>query len=172
MVVVSDSCNPMDCGLPGSSVHGIFKARILEWVAIFFPWDLPNPDGTLVSCISCIGRQILYHWAIWEARVEYKSLSLLKNKKKVWVTQSCPTLYISMDYSQLVSSVHGILQARILECVAIPFSRGSSQPRDWTCVSSTASRFFTVWATREALNCWLTSPPSIWTNRLSGSLMK
>ena len=125
-------CDPIDYSLPSSSVHGIFKARILEWVAIFFPWDLPNPDGTLVSCISCIGRQILYHWAIWEARVEYKSLSLLKNKKKVWVTQSCPTLYISMDYSQLVSSVHGILQARILECVAIPFSRGSSQPRDWT----------------------------------------
>ena len=95
-----------------------------------------------------------------------------KIKKKVRVTQSCPTLYISMDYSQLVSSVHGILQARTLECVAIPFSRGSSQPRDWTCVSSTAGRVFTVWATREALHCWLISPPSIWTNSLSGSLMK
>ena len=44
----------------------------------------------------------------------------------------------------------GILQARILEWVAIHFSRGSSQPRDQTQVSQIASRFFTVWATREA----------------------
>ena len=48
------------------------------------------------------------------------------------------------------SSVRGILQARILEWVAIPFSWGSSQPRDQTQVSCIAGRFFTVWATREA----------------------
>ena len=48
------------------------------------------------------------------------------------------------------SCVHGILQARILEWVAIPLSRGSSQPRDWTWVSHIAGRFFTIWATREA----------------------
>ena len=47
------------------------------------------------------------------------------------------------------SSVHGILLARILEWIAIPFSRGSSQPGDWTQVSCTAGRFFTVWATRK-----------------------
>ena len=47
-------------------------------------------------------------------------------------------------------TVHGVLQARILEWVAILFSRGSSQPRDWTQVSHTAGRFFTSWATREA----------------------
>ena len=49
------------------------------------------------------------------------------------------------------SSVHGILQARILEWVAISFSRGSSQPRGWTQVSCTAGRRFNLWATREAL---------------------
>ena len=49
------------------------------------------------------------------------------------------------------SSVHGILQTRILEWVAMPSSRGSSQPRDWTQVSHIAGRFFTVWATQEAL---------------------
>ena len=38
-----DACNPMDCSLPGSSVHGILQARILEWVAISFPGDLPDP---------------------------------------------------------------------------------------------------------------------------------
>ena len=55
-----------------------------------------------------------------------------------------------MDCSPPGFSVNRILQARILEWVAIPFSRGSSQPRDWTQVSCIASRFFTVWATREA----------------------
>ena len=66
------------------------------------------------------------------------------------VTQSCPTLCNPMGYSLPGSSIHGILQARILEWVAIPFSRGSSQPRDWTKVSCIADRFFTIWATREA----------------------
>ena len=56
-----------------------------------------------------------------------------------------------MDCSLPGSSVHGILQARILEWVAIPFSRGSFQPRDQTQFSYTAGRFFTIWATKEAL---------------------
>ena len=51
------------------------------------------------------------------------------------VTQSCPTLCNPVDCSPPGSSVHGILQARILEWVAISFSRGSSRPRDWTQVS-------------------------------------
>ena len=55
-----------------------------------------------------------------------------------------------MDYSPPGSSVHGILQARILEWGAIPFSRESSQPKDQTQVSHIAGGFFTVWATREA----------------------
>ena len=65
------------------------------------------------------------------------------------VTQSCLTLWHPMDCSLPGSSVHGILQARTLEWVAIPF-RGSSQPRDWTQVSPIAGGFFTLWATREA----------------------
>ena len=51
-------------------------------------------------------------------------------------------------------TVHRILQARILEWVAFPFRRGSSQPRDWTQVSRIAGRFFTSWATREAKEYW------------------
>ena len=50
--------------------------------------------------------------------------------------------------------VHGILQARILEWVAFPFSRGSSQPRDWTQVSRIAGGFFTSWATKGAQEYW------------------
>ena len=55
-----------------------------------------------------------------------------------------------MDYSLPGSSVHGILQARILEWIAISFSRGSFQPRDQTQVSHTASRLSTICTTREA----------------------
>ena len=70
---------------------------------------------------------------------------------EVLVAQWCPTLCDPMDCSPPGSSVHGILQARILEWVVISFSRGSSQPRDGTQVSCIAGRFFTIWATREAL---------------------
>ena len=63
--------------------------------------------------------------------------------------QSCPILCDPMDCSWPGSSVHGMLQARILGWVAIPFSRGSSWPRTQTQVSCIASGFFTIWATRE-----------------------
>ena len=69
----------------------------------------------------------------------------------VLVTQSCPILCDSMDCSSPGSSVHGILQARTLEWVAIPFSGGSSQPRNQTRVSHIAGRFFTIWVTTEDL---------------------
>ena len=68
---------------------------------------------------------------------------------KVKVAQLCWTICNPMDYT-----VHGILQARILEWVAFPFSRGSSQPRDQTQVSHIAGRFFTSWATRESQEYW------------------
>ena len=67
------------------------------------------------------------------------------------VTQPCLSLCDPMDCSPPGSSVQGIFQARILEWVAIPSSRGSSQTRDGTQVSHIAGRFFTIWATREIL---------------------
>ena len=66
------------------------------------------------------------------------------------VAQLRPTLCDSMDCSAPGSSVHGILQARILEWVVISFSRGSSRPRDQTRVSRIGGRCFNLWATREA----------------------
>ena len=68
----------------------------------------------------------------------------------VLVAKSCLTLCDPMDCSLPGSSVHGILQKRILEWVAVPFSRGSSWPWDSTQVSWIADRFFTIWATKEA----------------------
>ena len=71
-------------------------------------------------------------------------------KCKILVAQSCLTLCYHIDYSPPGSSVHGILQARILEWVAISFSRGSSWLRDRTWVSCITGRFFTIWATSES----------------------
>ena len=70
------------------------------------------------------------------------------------VTQLCPTLWDPMDCSLPGSSLHGILQARVLEWVAISFSRGSSWPRDWIHVSHIPGRHFNLWATREAPDWW------------------
>ena len=69
----------------------------------------------------------------------------------VLVISACTTPCDTVEHSPPNSSVHGILQARILEWVVIPSSRESSQPRGWTQVSHIAGRFFTSWGTREAL---------------------
>ena len=74
----------------------------------------------------------------------------MKRKVKVSVAQLCLTFCDPMDCSLPNSSVHRVLHARILEWVAIPFSRGSLRLRDWTCVSCIAGGFFTIWTTREA----------------------
>ena len=71
------------------------------------------------------------------------------HQMKVRVTQSSGIVATPMDYTVL-----GILQARMLEWAAFPFSRGYSQPRDQIQVSCIAGRFFTSWATREAQELW------------------
>ena len=68
------------------------------------------------------------------------------------VTQSCLTLCNPMNCRVTGFSVHGILQARIMEWIAIPFFRGSSQPRDRTLVSCITGRFFTIWATKQNIS--------------------
>ena len=73
-----------------------------------------------------------------------------KWKLKVLVLNHVKLFANTMDCSLPASSIHGILQARILEWVAIPFSRGSFWPRDQTQVPCIAGKFFTIWATREA----------------------
>ena len=79
-----------------------------------------------------------------EKRWRKRHLSCTKMKSENEVAQLCPTLCDPVD------CVHEIFQARVLEWVAISFSRGSSLPRDWTWVSCFAGRFLTVRATREA----------------------
>ena len=60
--------NARDCSPLDTSIHGIFQARILEWVAIFYSRGSSWPrNWTCISCDFCIGRQILHHWVTWEA---------------------------------------------------------------------------------------------------------
>ena len=108
---------------PSNEYSGLISIRT-EW------FDLPALQGTLKS--------LLQH---------HISLSLYRKA----LLCSYPTLWDPMDCSLPGSSVHGIFQARILEWVAIPFSRGSSWPRDRTCVSCFTGEFVTVGAIREAL---------------------
>ena len=68
-------CDHMDCSLSGSSAHGIFQARIPEWVAISSSMGSSWPrDWTPVSRVSWTGRQFLYHWATWEPPFSWKVL--------------------------------------------------------------------------------------------------
>ena len=75
----STLCDPMNSSPLGSSVHGISQARILEWVTITFSRGSSWPrDQTCVKCVSCIARQILYHYTTWETMFFFFSLLLLK----------------------------------------------------------------------------------------------
>ena len=89
----------MDCRLPGSSVHGISQARILEQVAISYSRGSSQPrDQNRILCVSCTDRWVLYHCALgspWS--ILYINHSVI---------QLCPTLCDPMDYSMLGFPVH------------------------------------------------------------------
>ena len=119
------------------------------------PWSKPGPSRGALPLSKGLHRRKLrrsltlsacYHWGHFKeykasAPGGYVKWSMIKESE---VTQSCLTLCDLMDCSPLGSSIHGILQARVLECVAISFSRGSSQPRDRTRVSRIAGRCFSL----------------------------
>ena len=114
-------------------------------------WSLAGPKDQKIKRVDLQrGTQCFWCRAIWNSRQENFKLTPRKGKVKVLVAQFHPTLCDPMDCSPPDSSVHRILQAQILEWVAIPFSRGSSQPRDQTQVSHVAGRLFTIWAISEA----------------------
>ena len=105
-------CDPVDYSPPGSSVHGILQARILEWVTIpFFRGSSWLRNLTCISYVSWVCKQVLYHLQHLESpAAAAKAL------------QSSPTLCNLIDGSPPRSAVPGILQARTLEWVAISFS--------------------------------------------------
>ena len=107
---------------------------------LFLPLDCELKEGR--DCISSIHLYVLKAWKCTRYTVKWSE-----------VAQSCPTLCDPVDCSP-PGSIHGILQARILEWVAISFSRGSSRPRDRTLVFSIAGRCFNLWATRCLIDWW------------------
>ena len=113
-----------------------------------------RPQGHLSSPTSWMRNSIL--WASEPCLVLTASFCVFSTQKesKSEVAQSCLTLCDAMGYSPPGSSVYGILQARILEWVAISFFRGSFQPKDWTWVSCIAGSLFTIWATRKSVSRW------------------
>ena len=75
-------CNPMNCSLPGSSVHGILQARILEWIAMLSSERLFQPrDPARDSCFSFIAGRFFIHWATWEAPSNMADLNKKVNMK-------------------------------------------------------------------------------------------
>ena len=125
----------------------------MEWVSAFKGLLLPARHFIEVSSSYHPAKKWHHPAKKWSACKQgqhtFWFLHLL-TVKCVKVAQSCPTLCNPMDCSPPGSTVRGILQARVLEWVAIPFSRGSSETRDWTRGSCTIGRFLTVWAPRGA----------------------
>ena len=121
-------CDLMDCSLPESSVHRILQARYWSELPFSSSENLSDP-GLELDLSHC--RRILHVYVYESERVSVVSDPLWPH-----------------------GMVLGILQARILEWVAFPFCRGSSQPRDQTQVSCIADWFFTSWTTREAQEYW------------------
>ena len=89
------------------------------------------------------------------SEVRQRKANMISLHSESEVTQLCPTLCDPMDCSLPSSSIHGILQARILEWIAISFSRGSSRPRDRTQVSHIGGRCFNLWATRKPISLYM-----------------
>ena len=106
--------DPMGCSLPGSSIHGIFQARVLEWSAIAFS----NLDSILKSRDLTFPAKVLPVKALFFPLVMYGCDAATAAKS----LQSCPTLCDPIDSSPPGSLIPGILQARTLEWVAISFS--------------------------------------------------
>ena len=93
----------MDCSLTGSSVHGIFQTRILEWFAIFASRGSSRPrDRAHLFCVSCIGRQILYHWAT----ISYHHFSALQ--LRVQLTLSIHSYLLFSDPRTVAHTLNSI----------------------------------------------------------------
>ena len=138
-------CDPMDCSLPGSPVHGVFQARILEWVVISSSRGSSQPRDQ--TCICCIGRWIPYHWGTWESPA-------LEN---IEAPVACP---ISPLPDFLISLNMNILRPHELYSPwnspgqntgmgSCSLLQGIFLSHGWTKVFQITGGFFTIWSTRE-----------------------
>ena len=150
-------CDPMDCSLPGSSVHEIFQARILEWVVIFSSRGSSRPrDGNWVSSVRPHRRQPTRLSRPRDSPGKNTGvgchflLQCMKVKSQSEVSQSCPTPSDPVDCNLPGSSIHAAFPARVLEWVAIAFSvQLPTQPTQ-------------TWIGRQILYHWVTWKAYIW----------
>ena len=118
-------------------------------------WDCMKATHGLEG--DCVLPTVILHHHRTTSKIQPPSLTAIYSEspeksqtvQPVFLMDVLTTLCGPMDSSPPGPSVHGILQVRILEWVAISFCRGSSQPRDWIWVARIASRLFTDWTTRE-----------------------
>ena len=132
------------------AVHGVTKSDTTEWLnwTDYGSQIIPSSSQSIYSLVprTC-------EYVVLISKMDFANmikLKILSGESESKVAQLCLTLHHPMDCSLPGSSIHGIFQARVLEWVAIFFSRGSSWPRGRTQVSRTAGRCFSIWATREA----------------------
>ena len=119
---------------------------VLNWFVIFIYFYKLYLSPRLICFCILLTKQGL---PLWGKKIEASKASMWKKGESG--SLSCVQLFWDpMDCSPAGFSIHGIFQARVLEWVAISFSQGSSQLRDWTWVSRIVNRCFTVWATRES----------------------
>ena len=158
-------------------------SRQEHWSGLQFPSPMDKSENWNWSCSVKLLSRVQLSAIPWTAasqappsmgfsRQEYwRGVPLLSSNCFTFYNTSSLVVSVSVAHVQLFAtpmdcsppgaSVHGILQARTLEWIAIAFSRGSSQPRDWTQVCCPAGRFFTIWATGK--------PGSqVWPQNLSG----
>ena len=133
--------------------YGIFldqgsKPSLLHWKADSLPL---SHQGS--PCLDyCNSLTLVFQFLISALSNSLDNLTCMCVLSHSVMSNSCPTLCDLMDYILPGSSISGILQARILEWVDIPFFRGSSRSRDQTLIFFISGELFTIWATREALN--------------------
>ena len=104
---VRSLCDPMDCSPPGASVHGILQARILKWGAISYSMRSSQlRDLTCISCVSCAGRQILYHYAIWKAQITLNAV--YKNESNARNSMMNMALFFKTGLASVTDFVFGL----------------------------------------------------------------
>ena len=140
--------------MPNTSEDGerlYFLIKLILGISLVVQWlrlSVSNAGAQLWSLVRKIDSTC-YNWKIPHVSTKTQESQINQSSS---VAQSRPTLCDPMDCNSPSSSIHGIIQARILEWVTMPISRGSSQPKDWIQVSLIAGGFFTTWGTKEVCN--------------------
>ena len=154
-------CKSVDCSPPGSSAHGILQARILERGCHAF----------LLGIFPTLLHLHIHRWdtTAWSKATFHlcSGFSFLLTSSGMWKSKSLSHVWLFVTPWMIIAHQAPLFMEfswEEYEWVAIPFSRGSSQPRDWTTVSCIAGRFFSIWAidlwSRMCTNRYLTSPLS------------